>query len=133
MYNKVILCGRLTKTPELKTTPAGVSVCTFSIACDRRYQVKGEERKADFFNCVAWRNEAEFISRYFSKGNPILVEGELQNRDYTDKDGNKRYITEVIVDRATFTGSRATSAENGDNAAATATTDYKPTDDEYPF
>lgn len=133
MYNKVILLGRLTKDPELKTTPAGVSVCSFSIACDRRYQTKGEERKADFFNCVAWRNVAEFISRYFSKGNPILVEGELQNRQYKDNDGITRYVTEVIVDRATFTGSRVTSSESSDNAATAATAGYKPTDDEYPF
>lgn len=133
MYNKVILLGRLTKAPELKTTPAGVPVLSFSIACDRRYQAKGEERKADFFNCVAWRNEAEFISRYFSKGNPILVEGELQNRQYKDNDGIIRYVTEVIVDRATFTGSKVTSSESSDNATTTATADYKPTDDEYPF
>lgn len=104
MYNKVILLGRITQDLELKTTPSGVSVLSFSIAVDRRYQTKGEEKKADFFNCVAWRNEAEFISRYWSKGRPILVEGELQNRSYVDKNGVTRYVTEVIVDRATFTG-----------------------------
>ena len=104
MYNKVILLGRITQDLELKTTPSGASVLSFSIAVDRRYQAKGEERKSDFFNCVAWRNEAEFISRYWSKGRPILVEGELQNRSYVDKNGVTRYVTEVIVDRATFTG-----------------------------
>lgn len=104
MYNKVIMLGRVTQDLELKTTPQGISVLSFSIAVDRRYQVKGEERKSDFFNCVAWRNEAEFISRFWSKGRPILVEGELQNRSYVDKNGITRYVTEIIVDRATFTG-----------------------------
>lgn len=104
MYNKVILLGRITQDLELKTTPSGVSVLSFSIAVDRRFQAKGEEKKADFFNCVAWRNDAEFISRYWSKGRPILIEGELQNRSYVDKNGVTRYVTEVIVDRASFTG-----------------------------
>lgn len=104
MYNKVILLGRITQDLELKTTPTGVSVLSFSIAVDRRFQTKGEERKADFFNCVAWRNEADFISRFWSKGRPILIEGELQNRSYVDKNGVTRYVTEVIVDRASFTG-----------------------------
>lgn len=89
---------------ELKTTPSGVVVLTFSIAVDRRYQTKGEEKKSDFFNCVAWRNEADFIARYWSKGKPILVEGELQNRSYTDRNGVQRQVTEIIVDRASFTG-----------------------------
>lgn len=104
MYNKVIMLGRIVQDLELKTTPSGVTVLTFCIAVDRRYQTKGEEKKCDFFNCVAWRNEAEFISRYWSKGKPILVEGELQNRSYTDKNGVGRQITEIIVDRASFTG-----------------------------
>ncbi len=104
MYNKVIMMGRITHDLELKTTPSGNSVLSFAIAVDRRYQAKGEERKSDFFNCVAWRNEADFISRFFSKGRMILVEGELQNRKYTDKNGIERYVTEIIVDRACFTG-----------------------------
>lgn len=106
MYNKVIMLGRITQDLELKTTPAGVSVLSFSIAVDRRYQAKGEEKRADFFNCVAWRNEAEFISRFWTKGRPILIEGELQNRSYVDKNGQTRYITEIIVDRASFTGDK---------------------------
>ncbi len=104
MYNKVIMLGRVTQDLELKTTPNGVSVLSFSIAVDRRFQQKGEERKSDFFNCVAWRNEAEFISRYWTKGRPILIEGELQNRSYVDKNNITRYVTEIIVDRASFTG-----------------------------
>ena len=106
MYNKVILLGRITQDLELKTTPSGVPVLSFSIAVDRRFQTKGEEKKSDFFNCVAWRNEAEFISRFWTKGRPILVEGELQNRSFVDKNGVTRYVTEIIVDRATFTGDK---------------------------
>ena len=107
MYNKVIMMGRIANDLELKTTTSGASVLSFRIAVDRRYQVKGEERKSDFFNVVAWRNEAEFISRYFSKGRMILIEGELQTRSYTDKNGNTAYVTEIIVDRSTFTGEKS--------------------------
>lgn len=117
MYNKVIMLGRITQDLELKTTPNGVSVLQFSIACDRRYQTKGEEKKSDFFNCVAWRNEAEFISKYWSKGRPILIEGELQNRSYDDKNGVKRYVTEIIVDRATFTGDKKPEGSGSSNSA----------------
>ncbi|MCR4781024.1 MAG: single-stranded DNA-binding protein [Ruminiclostridium sp.] len=106
MFNKVIMLGRVTQDLELKTTQSGVAVLSFSIAVDRRFQTKGEEKKSDFFNCVAWRQEAEFISRYWTKGRPILVEGELQNRSYVDKNGATRYITEIIVDRASFTGDK---------------------------
>lgn len=106
MYNKAIMMGRITKDLELKTTPSGVSVLSFSIAVDRKYQAKGEEKKTDFFNCVAWRNEAEFIARWFGKGRMILLEGELQNRTYEDNNGVTRYVTELIVDRATFTGEK---------------------------
>lgn len=107
MYNKVTMLGRITHDLELKTTPAGVSVLTFCIAVDRRYQSDKGNKAADFFNCVAWRSEAEFISRFWTKGRPILIEGELQNRKYTDKQGVERQITEIIVDRACFTGDKA--------------------------
>lgn len=106
MYNKVIMLGRITQDLDLKTTPNGVPVLQFSIAVDRRFQTKGEEKKSDFFNCVAWRNEAEFISRYWEKGRAILIEGELQTRSYDDKNGVKRYVTEIVVDRASFTGEK---------------------------
>ena len=106
MFNKVIMLGRVTQDLELKTTTNGIPVLSFSIAVDRRFQNKGEEKKADFFNCVAWRNEAEFISRYWSKGRPILIEGELQNRSYVDKNNVTKYVTEIIVDRASFTGDK---------------------------
>lgn len=107
MYNKIILMGRICNDLELKTTPSGVPVLSFSIAVERRYQSDKENKLTDFFNVVAWRNEADFISRFFSKGKMILLEGELQNRKYTDKAGTERQITEVIVDRASFTGEKS--------------------------
>ena len=115
MYNKVILMGRIVNDLELKTTPTGVSVLSFRIAVDRRFQTKGEERKSDFFNVVAWRSSAEFISRYFAKGRMIFIDGELQTRSYQDKNGNTAYITEVLVEQATFTGE----AKKSDNPPLT--------------
>ena len=86
--NKVIMMGRICNDLELKITPSGTNVCSFRIAVDRNYQVKGEEKKTDFFNVVAWRTAAEFVTRYFAKGRMILIEGEMQTRQYTDKNGN---------------------------------------------
>lgn len=106
MYNKVIIMGRISSDLELKTTPQGASVLAFPVAVDRRFQTKGEEKKTDFFNVVAWRNEAEFISKYFSKGRMILIEGELQTRAYTDKNNNTVRVTEIVADRVTFTGEK---------------------------
>lgn len=114
-FNKVILMGRITHELELKTTPNGVSVCSFSIAVDRRYQVKGEEKKTDFFNIVAWRQNAEFVTRYFAKGRMILVEGELQTRSYVDKNGITVRVVEVVADQLCFTGEKATN--NGGTGA----------------
>lgn len=102
MYNKAILIGRLVADPEMRTTPNGVNVATFRIAVDRM----GKEKKADFITIVAWRQTAEFVSRYFSKGKAIGVEGSIQTRDYTDKEGNKRYAFEVVADRAFFVESK---------------------------
>ena len=99
--NEVLLIGRLTGDPELKQTPSGVSVTSFSIAVNRRY-TKGEEQQADFINIVAWRNTAEFIAKYFQKGSAIFVKGALQTRSWTDQNGNKRYATEVVADEAQF-------------------------------
>ncbi len=106
MYNKVILMGRICNDLEMKTTPSGVSVLSFTVAVDRAYQADKQNRVSDFFPCIAWRADAEFISRFFSKGKMILVEGELQNRKYTDKSGTERQVTELIVDRASFTGEK---------------------------
>ncbi len=109
--NVVCLLGRLTATPELKTTQSGVSVTSFSVAVDRTYQPKGaEQRQADFINCVAWRNTAEFVCRYFQKGQRIALQGSLQSRQYTDKNGNSRTAFEVVVDNAFFAESKSGAA-----------------------
>ena len=105
--NSVCLMGRLTGDPELKTTPTGVDVTSFSVAVDRSYTPKGQEKQTDFINCVAWRNTAEFITRYFHKGQRIALQGSLQMRSYTDRDGNKRTVYEVVVDRAFFAESKS--------------------------
>lgn len=108
MLNVVVLMGRLTADPELRTTGSGISVTSFAVAVDRAFQ-SGGERQTDFINCVAWRRNAEFISRYFSKGQMIAIRGTLQQRSYTDKDGNKRTAYDVVVDNASFCGSKAES------------------------
>ena len=101
MLNVVVLSGRLTADPELKTTQNGVSVCSFSIAVERRYR-QGEERQADFINIVTWRSSAEFVSKYFKKGQMIAVRGAIQTRRYQDKDGNNRTAFEVVADDVQF-------------------------------
>lgn len=106
MLNKVILMGRITHEPELKASLSGISVLTFSLAVERNYSRQGEERQTDFINCVAWRQTAEFIAKYFPKGALIAVEGELQTRKYAAKDGSERTVTEVIVSSASFTGEK---------------------------
>lgn len=104
MLNRVILMGRITQDLDLRQTPSGVSVLTFSIAVDRSFAKQGEERQTDFITCVAWRQQAEFISRYFGKGRMIAIEGNLRTRTYDDKNGSKHYVTEVYVDSVSFTG-----------------------------
>ena len=104
MLNKVVLMGRITRDLELRQTPQGISVLTFTIAVDRSFVRQGEERQADFITCVAWRNQAEFINRYFGKGRMIAVIGNLRTRTYDDKNGVKHYVTEVFVDEVSFTG-----------------------------
>lgn len=106
MLNRAILMGRITKSPELKTTPNGVPVIQISIAVDRDYTPKGQEKQTDFIDVVAWRNTAEFISKYFEKGQLIALAGSIQTRSYTDNQGNKRSVTEVIADQAYFAGSK---------------------------
>ena len=116
--NKVIMMGRMVADAELKTTPSGVSACNFRIAVDRNFQKKGEERKSDFFNCAAWRGTAEFISKWFPKGRLILIEGELQTRQYTDKNGNQATWYEILVDNAYFTGDKAAGSSNAGSYGA---------------
>ncbi len=124
--NVVCLLGRLTVTPELKTTQNGVSVTSFSVAVDRTYQPKGAERQTDFINCVAWRNTADFICRYFQKGQRIALQGSLQSRSYTDKTGNNRTVFEVVIDNAFFAESKGTSAPRTDSQTAPAYTEPAP-------
>ena len=106
--NKVILMGRLTADPELRQTPQGTPLARFSIAVNRRYQREGSQQ-ADFIDCVAWRQTGEFISRYFRKGSMIAVDGQLQSRSWDGQDGKRQYATEVLVENAYFTGSKAES------------------------
>ncbi len=110
MFNLVVLTGRLTADPELKTTPNGISVTSFSIAVSRRYRA-GEEQQADFINIVAWRQTAEFICKYFNKGNMIGIEGSIQTRRYTDKNGNNRTAFEVVASNAQFVESKKDSSQ----------------------
>ena len=109
-FNKVILIGNMTADPELKQTAAGISVCSFSIAVNRRFaKAEQGQQNVDFINIVTWRQSAEFVSRYFKKGNPILICGQLQTRTWTDNQGQKRYATEVVADEVSF----VTSATQG--------------------
>ena len=108
--NKVVLCGRLTADPELKQTQSGIAVVTFTLAVNRRFQSRSadtaNQQQADFINVVAWRQTAEFISKYFKKGSALCVTGSLQTRNWQDQQGNRRYATEVVVDEAMFVDSR---------------------------
>ena len=120
MINNVVLMGRLVATPELRSTGTGVSVASFTIAVDRAYAKQGEQRQADFIDCVAWRNTAEFITRYFQKGSMIAITGNIQTRTYEDKNGIKRKAVEVVVDNASFCGSKAESGSTGGYSAPAA-------------
>ena len=131
--NKVILGGRLTADVELKATPNGVAVCQFTIATNR----KGKDAQTDFINCVAWRQTAEFISKYFAKGSSICIVGNIQTRSWTDKDGGKRFATEVIVDEALFVDSKsdAGQAESAPTFSTATAPSFSETsvDDDLPF
>lgn len=118
--NSIHIMGRITRDLELKYTASGVAVCAFAVAVSRSYKDSDGNYPADFIDCVAWRNSAEFITKYFSKGAMIALDGELQTRNYTDKDGNKRKATELLVSSAAFTGEKR-------EAAAKPT----PTEDDY--
>ena len=125
MYNKTILMGRLTADPELRQTTNGVAVTSFSVAVDRPFTNKDGEREVDFLNVVAWRQTAEFICRYFTKGQPILVDGSIQTRQYTDKNGVDRKVWEVVADRVSFTESKKSS-----NYSTGGANDFEEIDDE---
>ena len=130
-FNKIILGSRLTADPELKTTPSGISVTTFSIAVNKRVK-EGEEAQADFFNVTAWRQTAEFITRYFRKASSICVVGELHNRSWVDQQGQKRYATEIVASEAFFVDAKsempqaAAQAPRTQSYAPPASTPYVP-------
>ena len=131
--NKVIIAGRLTADPELKTTPSGISVCSFSVAVDRRYSK--DNKQTGFINIVAWRSTADFITKYFSKGNSICVCGSIQTRNYTDKNGNKRTAVEVVAEEATFCeGKKDNVTATPEAKADTDQSEYEPVEgDDLPF
>ncbi|MBC5647765.1 single-stranded DNA-binding protein [Christensenella tenuis] len=147
--NKAILVGNLTRDPEQRTTPSGVSVTSFTVAVTRRYKSQDGTQQADFINCVAWRSTAEFIAKYFTKGSRIGVVGTIQTRTYDDQNGVRRYVTEVVVDEAEFVTSKAQNPgaargdapvqqaqpqQNADDLFAEELSDFQPLDDaELPF
>ena len=141
MLNKVILMGRMVRDPELKYTGTNVPVCSFSIAVDRRFVKQGEQRQADFINIVTWRNTAEFVAKYFVKGQMINVCGSLQTRTWDDAQGVKHYATDVIADEINFCGDKSSggSATGGgspqNNAPHSPNDGFAPvdTDDDLPF
>lgn len=106
MLNVVAIMGRLVADPELRTTTQGNSVCSFRIACDRSYVQQGQERQADFIDVIAWRQQADFVSKYFQRGSLIAVEGSLQTRRYQDKQGNHRTAVEVVANNISFAGAK---------------------------
>ena len=116
--NKVILVGRLTKDPEMRTTASGVNSTTFTLAVNRNFTNQNGEREADFLNCVAWRKLAETISKFCTKGSQVAVEGRIQTRSYDAQDGSKRYVTEIMVDNIDFLGSRKDSVGQANYAPA---------------
>ena len=138
--NKVILAGRLTSDVELKQTPSGVAVATFSVAVNRKFSKEGEQQ-ADFISCTAWRSTAEFISKYFHKGSSICIVGEIQTRKWQDNNGNNRYTTVVIVNEANFVDSKGEGAnttpinKSSNNGTTEASTQFveMSNDDELPF
>ena len=120
MLNVVAIMGRLVADPELRTTPAGVNVCQFRIACDRNFARQGEQRQADFVDIVAWRAQADFVCKYFSKGSLIAINGRIQTRNYQDKNGNNRTAFAVVAENINFGGSKGTSRAKVDDGGAAA-------------
>ena len=122
MLNKIVVMGRLTRDPELRRTQSGLSVTSFSVACDRDFKSQSGEKETDFIDIVAWRSTAEFVSKYFTKGRMAVVEGRLQIRDWTDKDGGKRRSAEVVADNVYFGDSKR---DGGDSSGYSAAPAYK--------
>ena len=120
MLNIVAIMGSLVADPELRTTPAGVNVCQFRIACDRNFARQGEQRQADFVDIVAWRAQADFVCKYFSKGSLIAINGRIQTRNYQDKNGNNRTAFAVVAENINFGGSKGTSSAKVDDGGEAA-------------
>ncbi|MBR7150565.1 MAG: single-stranded DNA-binding protein [Oscillospiraceae bacterium] len=116
MLNRVVLMGRLTRDPELRRTQSGTAVASFSLAVDRDFKSQSGEKETDFIDIVAWRNTAEFVSKYFAKGRMAVVEGRLQIREWKDRDGNNRRTAEVVADNVYFGDSKRDSQSGGDYA-----------------
>lgn len=129
MLNNVVLMGRLTKDPELRQTPQGVSVAQFSLAVDRNYS-KGEEKQTDFINIIAWRNTADFVSKYFTKGQLVAIRGRLQTRKWQDQSGQKRYATDVVADEVFFAESKGKTEQTNENPIMEG---FSVSDDNLPF
>lgn len=125
--NKVILVGNLTKDPELTTTQSGINVARFTIAVQRKFKNANDEYESDFISCVAWRSSAEFIYKYFKKGNKIGIVGNIQTRSYDAEDGTKRYVTEVVVEECEFVQSKK---GDGNNQAEDTKPELEPIDDD---
>lgn len=115
--NKVVLVGRLTADPELKQTTSGTPVTTFTLAVNRRFTKEGEQQQADFINCVAWRERAEFLCKYFRKGASVCITGEIQTRSWTDQHNQKRYATEVVADDVRFVDSKSDGTSGAESTA----------------
>jgi single-strand DNA-binding protein len=148
--NKAILVGNLTRDPEQRTTQSGASVTSFTVAINRRFKSQDGSQQTDFINCVAWRSTAEFIAKYFVKGSRIGIVGSIQSRSYDDQNGNRKYVTEVVVDEAEFVTSKSqnpgaqmdapaaaqqpAAAPSADELFADELSDFEPLDDaELPF
>ena len=117
MLNRIIVMGRMTRDPELRTTQSGTSVCSFTIACDRDFKDSNGEKGVDFIDVVAWRQTAEFVCKYFGKGRMAVVEGRLQLRDWKDKDGNSRRVAEIVAENVYFGDSKRDEGNNTQSGA----------------
>lgn len=128
MLNRIIVMGRMTRDPELRRTNSGTAVASFTVAVDRDFKSQSGEKETDFIDVVAWRNTAEFVSKYFSKGRMAVVEGRLQLRDWTDKDGNKRRSAEIVADSVYFGDSKR---DGGDTAQSEPQSGFSEVEDDW--
>ena len=137
--NKALIAGRLTAAPELKTTTSGVSVCNFKVAVNRRATKGVDHPEADFFTVIAWRNQADFVAKYFGKGDAIYVSGRIENRTWTDQQGQKRTVTEIVADEVNFVESKRDNSVTFQQVEEKQPENFAPnfeeikTDDDLPF